>query len=99
MNVKRFPIYGAALASALALAACGSSSNSESPARSSPGGGETVSVQSVDGVGDVLVDADGKALYASDLEAGGKVKCVGRLLAPRHGRALGRGAVGGTGIR
>jgi predicted lipoprotein with Yx(FWY)xxD motif len=36
----------------------------------------TVSVASVDGVGDVLVDPEGAALYASDEEAGGSVLCL-----------------------
>jgi predicted lipoprotein with Yx(FWY)xxD motif len=76
MNVKRFLMYGAALAASLVLAACGSS-GSESPARSgSSAGGDTVAVKSVDGVGDVLVDSEGKALYAADVEADGKVLCV-----------------------
>jgi predicted lipoprotein with Yx(FWY)xxD motif len=72
MNVKRFVIPGAAIAASLALAACGGGSSSESSA----GGGEAVGVKSVDGVGDVLVDSSGKALYASDVETGGKVRCV-----------------------
>jgi predicted lipoprotein with Yx(FWY)xxD motif len=37
------------------------------------GGGQTVAVKSIDGIGDVLVDAGGKALYASDVESDGKV--------------------------
>jgi predicted lipoprotein with Yx(FWY)xxD motif len=38
--------------------------------------GETVSVADVSGVGNVLVDAQGDALYSPDQEAGGKVLCT-----------------------
>jgi predicted lipoprotein with Yx(FWY)xxD motif len=63
-----------AAAAALALAGCGGGDSSgSSPAA---GGGETVSVASVDGVGDVLVDSQGAALYSPDQEAGGKVLCT-----------------------
>jgi predicted lipoprotein with Yx(FWY)xxD motif len=78
MNVKRFLLSGAALAASLVLAACGGDS-SESPASSGStpaGGSDTVAVKSIDGVGDVLVDSSGLALYASDVEADGAVKCT-----------------------
>ena len=58
---------------ALALAGCGGGGSGE-PA--SGGGGESVSVETVDGVGDVLVDARGHALYSPDQETGGKVLCT-----------------------
>ena len=61
-------------ASAVALAACGGGSSDSMPAAA---GGETVAVEAVDGVGDVLVDAQGDALYSPDQEAGGKVLCTG----------------------
>jgi predicted lipoprotein with Yx(FWY)xxD motif len=67
MNVKRFLIFGTALAASLALAACGGGAS---------GGSDTVAVRSIDGVGNVLVDSSGQALYASDVEADGKVKCI-----------------------
>jgi predicted lipoprotein with Yx(FWY)xxD motif len=80
MNVKRFLILGATLTAALALAACaggkGSSDSSGASGSASAGGSETVSVKTVDGVRDVLVDSSGKALYASDVEADGKVRCI-----------------------
>jgi predicted lipoprotein with Yx(FWY)xxD motif len=75
--VKRFLIPGAALAASLALAACGGGGGSSDSAGAAAGGGKTVSVKSVDGVGDVLVDSGGKALYAADVEADGEVKCIG----------------------
>jgi predicted lipoprotein with Yx(FWY)xxD motif len=58
----------------VAVAGCGGSGSSDgetsSPART------TVAVRSIDGVGDALVDSSGKVLYAADVEADGKVKCV-----------------------
>jgi predicted lipoprotein with Yx(FWY)xxD motif len=69
--MKKLLIIGAALAASIALAACGgSSSDSAAPANS----GKTVAVKSMDGIGNVLVDSSGKALYASDVEADGKVR-------------------------
>jgi predicted lipoprotein with Yx(FWY)xxD motif len=74
--MKQAPLLGtAAVVVSLGLAACGGSSGggSTQPAASS----STVALKSVDGVGTLLVDSSGKALYASDLEAGGKVMCTG----------------------
>lgn len=67
--MRRQFITAASLAAALALAACGGGS-------SEPAGGLTVAVKSIDGIGDVLVDSAGKALYAADVESDGKVRCV-----------------------
>jgi predicted lipoprotein with Yx(FWY)xxD motif len=79
--MKRLLPFGAALAAALALAACGGgssdSSDSSNASADSGGGSRTVSVKSVNGIGDVLVDPGGKALYTSDVEADGKVRCTG----------------------
>ena len=74
--MKRFLVLGAAIAASLALAACGSGGSSSGSAAASGGAGDTVALRSIQGVGKVLVDSSGKALYASDLEAGGMVKCV-----------------------
>jgi predicted lipoprotein with Yx(FWY)xxD motif len=75
--MKRLLASGVALVATLALAACGGGGNgasgSSTPASSS---GTTVAVKSIDGVGSVLVDSEGKALYASDEEASGKVLCT-----------------------
>lgn len=61
----------------LALAACGGSDSSSSSPAAATTSGETVSVASVQGVGDVLVDSQGAALYSPDQETGGKVLCTG----------------------
>jgi predicted lipoprotein with Yx(FWY)xxD motif len=64
-----------ATATALFVSACGGSSDSGAAAPDTPAA--TVSVSSVDGVGDVLVDAQGAALYAADQEGSGMVVCTG----------------------
>jgi predicted lipoprotein with Yx(FWY)xxD motif len=75
VEVKRFLILGAGLAASLALAACGGAGSSSEPSASA--GGDTVAVRSIQDVGNVLVDSSGQALYASDVEADGTVKCTG----------------------
>jgi predicted lipoprotein with Yx(FWY)xxD motif len=75
--VKRLLAIGAALAASLALAACGGGDGDSSDSATAAANGTTVAVKSIDGVGDVLVDSSGKALYASDVEADGKVRCTG----------------------
>jgi predicted lipoprotein with Yx(FWY)xxD motif len=72
----------AALAAALVivLAACGDESNDSDSGSGSAAAGSTpnatVSVESVDGVGDVLVDSKGAALYTADQERDGRVRCT-----------------------
>ena len=68
-----------AVAVLLVLTACGGSDGSEAaePAPTSDAAAATVSVSTVDGVGQVLVDADGAALYAADQEVDGAVACTG----------------------
>jgi predicted lipoprotein with Yx(FWY)xxD motif len=75
--MKRLLSSGAALAAALALAACGGGSSDSSESAAADDGGGTVAVKAVDGIGDVLVDAGGKALYTADVEEDGKVRCTG----------------------
>lgn len=65
-------LAGVVVLLALLLGGCGGGGSGE-PASA---GGETVSVANVAGVGDVLVDARGKALYSPDQEANGKVLCT-----------------------
>jgi len=65
---------------AVILAACGSSGSggsSGSPATASNGAATTVVVKSVGGVGNVLVDSSGRALYSPDQEANGTILCTG----------------------
>jgi predicted lipoprotein with Yx(FWY)xxD motif len=70
-------ICAAALAAvALALGACGG--DDEQPAAG--GQGTTVAVDEVDGVGPVLVDDGGAALYVSEQESDGKVRCTADCL-------------------
>lgn len=69
-----------AVAVAVVLGACGGGGGDDSSGAASASGGmgaaETVSVMSVEGVGDVLVDSGGAALYAADEEVGGDVLCT-----------------------
>jgi predicted lipoprotein with Yx(FWY)xxD motif len=68
----------AALAATALLGACGGDDGGDSAATAASGSGAgAVSVANVDGVGDVLVDSDGRALYTSDQERDGKVRCTG----------------------
>ena len=65
---------------ALGLAACGSSSNSSdnnsTAAASTSGGTSTISTKSISGVGDVLVDSKGDALYTNNMDSGSKIACT-----------------------
>lgn len=78
--MKRLPISAAIIAAGLALGACGSSggSNSSETSASTPASGsDTVSVEHVASVGDVLVDRNGMALYTPEQEASGMILCTG----------------------
>jgi predicted lipoprotein with Yx(FWY)xxD motif len=74
-------LAGVAAVTALALTACGGGGSSPSSGSGSGSGttmaGETVSVAHVRGVGSVLVDSKGAALYSPAQEATGKVLCTG----------------------
>jgi predicted lipoprotein with Yx(FWY)xxD motif len=75
--MKKLFTFGAAIAIAAALAACGGSSSGESATAASSNGG-TVSVAEIEGTGNVLVDSSGQALYASEQESeSGMVMCTG----------------------
>jgi predicted lipoprotein with Yx(FWY)xxD motif len=75
--VKRLLLTGAAAAASVVLAACGGGGSDSSDSGAAASGATSVAVRSIDGVGKVLVDSSGKALYASDVEADGKVRCTG----------------------
>jgi predicted lipoprotein with Yx(FWY)xxD motif len=85
MHVGRKAILAIATTAvlALAVAACGGSSdNSDNNAAASSGGSGdgSVSTKSVSGVGDVLVDAQGAALYTNDMDTASKIACTGQCL-------------------
>jgi predicted lipoprotein with Yx(FWY)xxD motif len=87
MHVGRNAILAIATTAVLALgvAACGGSSNDNSDNASAASGsgstgGGTVSTKSVSGVGDVLVDSQGAALYTNDMDTASKVACTDQCL-------------------
>jgi predicted lipoprotein with Yx(FWY)xxD motif len=85
LNAQRSLLAIATLALlALGLAACGGDDNSNSGAGSTQaaasGGSETVSVMSIGGAGDVLVDAQGRALYTNDQDSRNKIVCTDECL-------------------
>jgi predicted lipoprotein with Yx(FWY)xxD motif len=80
MRTKKTYTALAALAALviLVIAACGGGGDNGAE-ESAPAGSDaatTVSVSSADGVGDVLVDEEGSALYAAVQEADGMVRCT-----------------------
>jgi predicted lipoprotein with Yx(FWY)xxD motif len=97
MNLRRAPLltFAAMALVAIGLAACGGSSNSNSKASAATtgGGGQTVSTKSISGVGTVLVDSSGQALYTNNRDSGMNVACTGSctaiwvpLMAPSGGQ-------------
>ena len=74
----RIGIAVAVALAALVTSGCGGGDAGEQESASSDA---TVSVANVEGVGDVLVDAEGAALYASEQESNGVVRCVGSCAA------------------
>lgn len=91
---------GVAVAVAAVVAACGSgsssSTNSSTSAAPPAGSGKTVSVKNVSGIGNVLVDRQGRALYSSVQEASGKVLCTGACTSIWKPLTPGRGAPTGA---
>jgi predicted lipoprotein with Yx(FWY)xxD motif len=76
--IKTYATLLALAAAVLIVSACGGGSDSGAE-DAAPGGmnaAQTVSVSTVDGLGEVLVDAQGDALYAADQEIGGMVICT-----------------------
>jgi predicted lipoprotein with Yx(FWY)xxD motif len=72
-------VLGLVAGGALGLAACGGDDDGDNSAAATTGGGTAsaggVTTHTIDGT-DVLVDADGAALYSADQEQGGKVLCT-----------------------
>jgi predicted lipoprotein with Yx(FWY)xxD motif len=77
IHMRRLLTSGAALAATLVLAACGGAGGGSAKSPTTADGTTTVAVRQVEGIGRVLVDATGRALYSSDVEADGKVRCTG----------------------
>jgi predicted lipoprotein with Yx(FWY)xxD motif len=75
--IIRLAVASIAAAGVLGLAACGSDNSDEGDATTSSSATETVSTQSIDGTGDVLVDSGGAALYSPEQESSGKIVCTG----------------------
>lgn len=75
MNL-RAALVTSSVALALALGACGGSGSSDETPAGAGARTPTVSAMQVSGFGDVLVDGTGRAIYASDEESGGKVRCM-----------------------
>jgi len=70
--MKRLMASSVALAAAVALAACGGGSGGST---TSVAGSQTIDVRQLPGVGSVLIDQSGKAVYSSDQEATGRIVC------------------------
>jgi predicted lipoprotein with Yx(FWY)xxD motif len=73
-----------AVALAVALVGCGSDGDESGGSDASPAGNENgsalVSTEEMDGLGSVLVDSTGRALYFADEEADGTIRCVDACL-------------------
>jgi len=79
---RLFGLAGLALTAALVLAACGGGGGGDTSSMGSSSShrtATTVAAKRIDGKS-VLVDASGMALYTSEEEAGGMVKCTGACL-------------------
>jgi predicted lipoprotein with Yx(FWY)xxD motif len=73
----RLVLAAGAVAAAFALAACGGGEDGGASSTTTATSAGAVSVKRVDGIGSVLVDASGKALYSSDQESDGHIRCTG----------------------
>jgi predicted lipoprotein with Yx(FWY)xxD motif len=95
--MRSIPILAATAAAALVLTACGGSDSGGSTGSTAPAAADaTVTSKDVGGVGHVLVDPTGQALYAADQETGGKVLCVGACTSIWRPLAAGSALPSGT---
>jgi predicted lipoprotein with Yx(FWY)xxD motif len=69
----------ATLAATLVVVGCGSNDDNATSA-GAPAKMNAIDTKHVDGLGDVLVDASGLALYTPDQESGGRIRCTGECL-------------------
>src|SRR4051794_1805553 len=79
--MTRLTTSGAAIAAALALGACGGGGDGGAATPNSNSGSRPVASRQLPGVGNVLVDSSGKALYTSDQERSGMIICTGACTA------------------
>jgi predicted lipoprotein with Yx(FWY)xxD motif len=70
----------AAVAASLLLAACGGDGGSGASGAAAAATSDTVRIKHVDGLGDVLVDGSGMALYTPEKESAKKIRCTGECL-------------------
>jgi predicted lipoprotein with Yx(FWY)xxD motif len=83
MHLRSKPILalGSALLLALAVTACGGDDDSDSGSAEGSGAGQTVATESISGVGDVLVESSGMALYTNDVDTQTKIVCTNQCAA------------------
>jgi predicted lipoprotein with Yx(FWY)xxD motif len=99
MKLRRAPLLTIAAVAlvAIGLAACGGSNNSSdnasAAAETTAGASGTVSAKPISGVGTVLVDSQGMALYTNNQDSGMNIACTGSctadwlpLMAPTSGQ-------------
>jgi predicted lipoprotein with Yx(FWY)xxD motif len=77
----RFIALGMALAAVLLIAACGGGGGTSSSAGAPATGSDTISMKQLAGVGQVLVNRSGKAVYTSNQETKGMIVCDGACTA------------------
>jgi predicted lipoprotein with Yx(FWY)xxD motif len=82
LRSKSVLTLGTAPLLALAVAACGGNDDSDSASGDGmSGGGQAVATQSISGVGNVLVDSSGMALYTNDMDTRSKIACTDQCVA------------------
>lgn len=74
---RTIPLTTLAVLAALALSACGSTSGHSNSKSAAGSPADTVSLASVSGVGKVLVNSKGFALYSPVQEKSGTIRCTG----------------------
>lgn len=80
--IRTYPtVLVLAAAAVLTLSACGGGTTGSASPSGGSGGAQTVAVATIGGVGAVLVDSQGNALYSADQEARGKILCTGSCTA------------------